>query len=287
MQRPGWFDESLFPFESKFMEVDGSTVHYVDEGKGDVTFLMLHGNPTWSFLYRKLINGLAPDHRCVALDYPGFGLSTAPAGFDFKAASHYQVVAEFVERLGLEHVILVVQDWGGPIGFALAPEHPNLVTGVVLGNTWAWPLRGDRRLERFSAIMGGPVGRVMARTFNGVWRAFMRRGFRHRPAPNVMAMYAGPFRTGDRIQTSIFTRELIKAVELEQQAEHGLESLRDRPALLLWGTKDPAFKDTERHHFEEALPNHRTVLMDASHFWQEDQPDVAVHEIRQWLRESV
>ena len=278
-------DRDLFAFTSRFMEMsNGAKVHYVDEGKGDVTFLMLHGNPTWSFLYRKLISGLASDHRCVALDYPGFGLSTAPAGFDFTAASHYKVVAEFVERLELEHVILVVQDWGGPIGFALASEHPNLVTCVVLGNTWAWPLRGDRRMEQFSAIMGGPVGRVMARTFNGVWRLFMMRGFRRKPARNVMAMYAAPFRTGDRIQTSIFPRELIKAVELEQQAEHGLESLRDRPALLLWGTKDFAFKDTERRRFEDAFADPRTVLLDASHFWQEDQPDVAVHEIRQWLR---
>ena len=96
-------DRDLFPFTSRFMEMsNGAMVHYVDEGKGDVTFLMLHGNPTWSFLYRKLISGLTPDQRCVALDYPGFGLSTASAGFNFTAASHYKVVSEFVERLGVE-----------------------------------------------------------------------------------------------------------------------------------------------------------------------------------------
>ncbi len=82
-------DRDLYPFTSRFMELsNGAKVHYVDEGKGEVTFLMLHGNPTWSFLYHNLLTGLAPDHRCVTLDYPGFGLSTAPAGFDFTAASH-------------------------------------------------------------------------------------------------------------------------------------------------------------------------------------------------------
>ena len=100
-------------------------------------------------------------------------------------------------------------------------------------------------------------------------------------------LLAAPFRTGDRIQTSVFTRELVKAVELEQQAERGLESLRERPALLLWGTKDFAFNDTDRRRFEDAFVNHRTVLLDASHFWQEDQPDIAVHEIRQWLGDRV
>ncbi len=278
-------DRDLYPFKSRFMKLSNDArVHYVDEGKGEVTLLMLHGNPTWSFLYRNLISGLASDHRCVAIDYPGFGLSVAPVGFDFTAANHYKVVAELVGRLGLEHVVLVMQDWGGPIGFALAADHPDLVDGVVVGNTWAWPLRGERRMEVFSRIMGGPVGRVMARAFNGVWRFFMMRGFRRKPARNVMAMYAAPFRTGDRIQTSIFPRELIKAVDLEQQAERGLESLRERPALLLWGIKDFAFKDTERSRFEDAFANHRTVLLDASHFWQEDQPDTAVHEIREWLQ---
>jgi haloalkane dehalogenase len=78
-ERPAWFDETLLPYSSHWIEVQGHTIHYLDEGSGP-TLLMLHGNPTWSFLYRRLIAGLSDRFRCVALDYPGFGLSRAAAG---------------------------------------------------------------------------------------------------------------------------------------------------------------------------------------------------------------
>ena len=95
--RPDWFDESLYPFASRFAEVEGARVHYLDEGTGPV-LLMLHGNPTWSFLYRKLVVGLRDQFRCIAVDYPGFGLSTAPTGYGFTAAEHAKVVAKMRDR---------------------------------------------------------------------------------------------------------------------------------------------------------------------------------------------
>lgn len=278
-------DRELYPFTSRFMAMeDGAQLHYIDEGAGEQTFLMLHGNPTWSFVYRKLVAGLSPDHRCVAPDYPGFGLSTAPAGFDFRAKSQYDVIEEFFQRLDLDNVILVMQDWGGPIGFALAARFPEHIKGVVIGNTWAWPLRDDRRFRRFSGIMGGPFGRWMARRFNGVWRFFMLRGFHHSISHEEMEMYAAPFATRDnRLQTSIFPRELVQAVELENQAAQGLANIHDKPALLLWGTEDFGFQEKERMRFEAALTEHQTVLLDASHFWQDEQGARAVEEIERWL----
>jgi len=285
---PFEIDRSLYPFTSRFMELgDGTTLHYIDEGEGSPALVFLHGNPTWSFLYRRLIAGLAPDHRCIAVDYPGFGLSTPAPGFDFTAAEQARVVAEFVERLGLRRVVFVMQDWGGPIGLALAADRPEVVSGVVLGNTWAWPLAGDRRLAFFSRIMGGPIGRTAARAVNGVWRFFMARGFAHPPTAEILAMYAAPFANGGRIQTAIFPRELIAAVELERKAERGLHAMGDRPALLLWGSRDFGFRDAERSRFERALPDHRTVLLDAGHFWPEDQPDVAVRSIRRWMADRL
>ena len=80
--RPEWVSGELFPYESRFIELGGSRVHYVDEGEGPV-LLLLHGNPTWSFLYRHLVGRLRHRFRCVALDYPGFGLSTAPPGYGY------------------------------------------------------------------------------------------------------------------------------------------------------------------------------------------------------------
>ena len=280
-------DSELFPFEHYFLTSDtGAEVHYVDEGQG-VVVLMLHGNPTWSFLYRKMIMRMSKHFRCIAVDYPGFGLSTAPAGYDFLPGTHTAVLADFVEKLDLRDFILVMQDWGGPIGLAVAELFPERVRGMVVGNTWAWPLKGMRRFEIFSWFMGGPIGRWMARSFNGVWRVFMREGFVNRPSDREMAMYEAPFRDKvNRIQTAIFPRQLVKASEFESKVEAGLERLADKPALFLWGKRDFAFKEPELERFKSYFPNHVHHSLEASHFWQDDQGEVASDYIIDWARQK-
>ncbi len=151
-RRPDWVDPELFPYESRYVELDGASVHYVDEGSGP-TLLMLHGNPTWSFLYREVIAALRDRFRCLALDYPGFGLSTAAPGYGFTAAEHSETVARFVSELDLQGWTPVVQDWGGPIGLEAAARDPERVAALAILNTWAWPLQGNRDAERFSKLM--------------------------------------------------------------------------------------------------------------------------------------
>ena len=155
--RPAWVDDDLFPFESRFVDIDGHTVHYVDEGSGP-TLLLLHGNPTWSFLWRDVIRALRDDFRCIALDYPGFGLSTAKPGYRYLPEEHADVVTGFVDALGLNGVTLVGQDWGGLIGLAAVQRRPGVFDRLVLANTWAWPVNGDLHFEGFSRIIGGPPG---------------------------------------------------------------------------------------------------------------------------------
>src|ERR671916_778367 len=118
MDRPDWVDEALYPFDDHWLRARGALVHYVDEG-GGTPILMVHGNPTWSFLYRDVIRGLSGNgFRCVALDLPGFGLSTAAPGYSFRPQEHATVVARLVELLDLRDYVLMGQDWGGPIGIA-------------------------------------------------------------------------------------------------------------------------------------------------------------------------
>jgi len=280
-------DTELFPFESRFLKTaNGAEVHYVDEGEGTV-ILMLHGNPTWSFLYRKMIGKLRHRFRCIAVDYPGFGLSAAPAGYDFLPQSHSQVLIEVVETLNLDNFLLVMQDWGGPIGLALAERFPERVRGLILGNTWAWPLKGQPKFERFSWLMGGPIGRWMARSFNGVWRVFMEAGFVNPPSRRELAMYEAPFRQPtNRIQTAIFPRQLIKSEAFEAAVEAGLKTLADKPALLLWGDRDMAFQDRELERFKTYFPNHSHHVLNASHFWQDDQGEVAAAFTIDWAQEN-
>jgi haloalkane dehalogenase len=136
--RPKWLPENIFPFQSRHVVVDGANVHYVDEGEGPVLLLM-HGNPTYSFLYRELITGLQNTFRCIAIDYPGFGLSTAPPGYRFTPAEHADVIEKLVKQLDLTGITMMVTDGGGTIGFAVATRNGDRFSAFIIGNTWAWP----------------------------------------------------------------------------------------------------------------------------------------------------
>jgi len=147
--RPAWVDDELFPFKSRFLELDGNVVHYVDEGSGPI-LLMLHGNPVWSFVYREVIITLRDRFRCIALDFPGFGLSTGAPGYRYLAQDHATLLVSFLDRLDLAEVTLVGHNWGGPLGLHAAQQRPDAFERLILTNTWAWPLNGDLTSEVFS-----------------------------------------------------------------------------------------------------------------------------------------
>ncbi len=282
-------DEELYPFAHHFVTLSGGErVHYLDEGparpRGTIVFL--HGNPTWSFLYRNIVRELRDEYRCVALDYPGFGLSEAPPGYDFLPRTQSHAVEQTLDALGLSGVALMVQDWGGPIGLGMAGRRPELVSSLLIGNTWAWRKDGERHAERFSALMGGPVGRFLGLGFNAVPHVFFAIGTRDKVPPRVLEMYLRPFRRSDRREpTVIFPREIIASGAYLAEVEAGLARVADRPALIVWGGRDAAFRALDRERFERIFPRHRTVLLEtAKHFIQEDEPGRIAEEIRAFLR---
>ncbi len=282
--RPAWVDDDLFPFESRFVEVDGNVVHYVDEGTGPA-LLMLHGNPTWSFLYRDLIARLRDAFRCVALDYPGFGLSAAREGYTFLPREHAGVVRAFVERLDLRDATVFGQDWGGPIGLATVRAMPGRFRALVIGNTWGWPLDGDAHFERFSKLMGGPVGGFLIRQLNVFVNVFLPYGHRRtRLSRAELRQYRGPFPTpASRKPMHVFPRELLESRELLSEVERGLPSLAHLPVLFVWGDRDFALRRQELERFERAFPRHTThVLHGASHFVQDDAGDEIARVLREW-----
>ncbi|WP_431972094.1 alpha/beta fold hydrolase [Nocardia sp. bgisy134] len=281
--RPTWVPESLYPYSSHFAEIDGSRVHYLDEGSGP-PLVLLHGNPTWSFLYRDIIAGLRDRFRCIAVDYPGFGLSRAAPGYGFTPVEHARVVSELVSRLDLREATLMVQDWGGPIGFAAAGRHPDRFVAFIIGNTWAWP-KSDPSTQAFSRFLGGPVGGWLIRQRNFFVERIIPAGVRRKKLDKtVMDAYRGPFPTPEsREPVHVFPREILASRPFLADVERGLDAVRDRPALIVWGTKDIAFRAPERRHWEELFADHRTVLLDgAGHYIQEDAADEIVAAVRQW-----
>ena len=281
--RPSWLDSSLLPFESRFLDLDGTTVHYLDEGTGP-PLLLLHGNPTWSFGYREVIKGLRDRYRCIAPDHPGFGLSRAGPGYGYTPAEHAGVLERLVGQLDLQNVTMMAQDWGGPIGFAVATREPNRFSAFVIGNTWAWP-KSDPGTQVFSRLLGGPIGGYLIRRRNFFVETIIPGNVkRHKVGPEVMKAYRAPFPTAEsRRPVHVFPREILRSRPFLAEVEAGLGKLRDRPALLVWPTKDIAFREPERKRWEELFPNHRTVMLEgAGHYILEDAPEEIVGAIRAW-----
>jgi len=282
-ERPTWFDEDVLPYASNWVTIDGNDVHYLDVGAGPV-LLMLHGNPTWSVLYRDLIAGLSDRFRCIALDYPGFGLSTARAGYGFTAAEHSRVVQQFVTHLDLTSVTTIMQDWGGPIGIGAMVADPSRYAALVVGNTWAWP--SNLWTKSFSVVMGSRVtGPLMSQRLNLFVKDMIPRWhMRTRLTDAEMAMYVGPFPTVEsRYPAMVLPREIRTAGPFLADIATRLTLVRELPLLLLWADKDIAFKDSVRRRWQATFPNRRDhTLHGVGHYWQDDAGDEAVNEIGSW-----
>ena len=192
-------------------------------------------------------------------------------------------MAEFFEKMDLQGVTMMVQDWGGPIGFAIAEKYPDRIDGFVIGNTWAWPLERTGH-KVFSTLMGGWPGQFAAWCCNGVVRFFLSQGMERNLSDAELAMYLAPFAQRDaRTPTHVFTAQLWDADVFLQDVYAGLPMLSEHPALLVWGLADFAFKEPERSRFERLFPKHKTVLLEnAGHFIQEDAPEEIATAIIAW-----
>ncbi|WP_375335526.1 alpha/beta fold hydrolase [Halorussus sp. MSC15.2] len=157
-RRPDWLDRTRYPFDANWLDLPEGRVHYADEGEGRPV-VMLHGNPTWSFLYRHLLGGLSDEYRCVVPDLLGFGLSEkpSPSSFSYRPADHARVVERLFDALDLQDAVVVGHDWGGPLGLDYATRNPDAVSEIVLMNTWMWPR--ERLLPRIiGRTAANPVG---------------------------------------------------------------------------------------------------------------------------------
>lgn len=276
---------ALFDVDHRFLDLpSGARIHYVDEGAGP-TLLFLHGNPSWSFQWRELIQGLRGSYRCVALDYPGFGWSEGAKGFGFTPREESLVVEEFVDRLGLRDVTLVMQDWGGPIGLGFAERRPQLVKGFVLGSTWAWPTDTSVPRGKFSVIAGGPVGELVQMNFNGFASLGVKNGIVRPSAPGVLDMYVRPFRALDRRGIAgFYPGQITAATDYFTEVERGLPRIAGVPTLIFWALKDQGFPRADLERFEATFTDHRTLeLPDADHFFFEDAVDRMLPEMRAFM----
>lgn len=276
---------SDFPFTSRYRDVDGLRLAHLDEGDG-APVVFLHGEPTWSFLWRNVIPPVREaGFRCLAPDLPGFGRSDKPIDMDWYSYDrHVSMTATLLEDLDLRQGTMVVHDWGGPIGLRLAVEHPDRIDRLVILDTGLFNGR-QRMSDAWLAFRD-----FVARTEDLPVGLLVRRACKNDPGDEVIAAYDAPFPSAaSKAGARAFPLLIPHTPEAPGAAAgaHVLQALREdrRPTLMLWGDSDPVLPPTMGEAFAEAIgrPAPRPVK-DAGHFLQEDQGPLIGQLIAEWLR---
>lgn len=284
--------QTLYPFESHWLDVDGLRMHYLDEGQGPA-LLLVHGNPTWSFYWRELVRALRARYRVVAPDHIGCGLSDKPAERDypFRLARRVRDLRRLVEHLGLEHITLVSHDWGGAIGMGAAMALPDRFARFVLMNTAAF--RSRQMPWRIAVCRTPLLGRIAVQGLNLFARAALRMAVarRERITPVVRQGLLAPYDSWAH-RTAVY--RFVEDIPLGprhpsyaalQEIEQGLATFRRRPVCLIWGMRDwcftPHFLDRFLDFFPEAVV-HR--LSGAGHYVVEDAHEEIVPAMEEFFR---
>jgi haloalkane dehalogenase len=273
---PGW------SYEPRYLDVDGMRMHYVDEGAGDPV-LLLHGEPTWGYLYRKVIAELLP-RRCVAPDYFGFGRSDKPTEIGwYSYDTHYAALEQFVERLDLRDVTVVVQDWGGPLGFRLCVERPERIARLVVLNTGIGARAPSEEWLRFQAFMRRVGTEIVA-------GQLVRLSLVQPVDDEVIAAYDAPFPVPESRAGIVAFPELV-ATSSDHPSAAAMLDVRKRlrsfeqPSLVLFSDGDPIFSRRAAEVMAELLPKAELAdpVVGAGHFLQEDQGEAVGRAIAAWL----
>jgi cis-3-alkyl-4-acyloxetan-2-one decarboxylase len=280
--------DGTFPFEARFLGAGEVSLHYVDEGPRDAApALFAHGNPTWSYLWRRPIAELAAGgRRCVAFDHMGFGRSDKPPHLSrYTLQAHVENAGALVDELDLRDVTLVAHDWGGPIGLGAMLERRDRLARLVLINTWAWelpsfipPFLREFRTEGLGEILA-LGGNLFVESIPG--------GMAHREIDPVMLdAYRAPFPDyWSRVGTLAFQRD-IPLTDRDRSAAtmrriHELLEGLEVPVTLLWGMRDRVFQPMFLDQWRELFPDAEVVeLEDAAHFVPEDRPDAVTAALR-------
>jgi pimeloyl-ACP methyl ester carboxylesterase len=295
-----WTFGGTWPFEPRFFDTDGGRLHYVDEGAAHGrAVVLLHGNPAWSYLYRRFVPPLAgAGHRAIAVDLLGFGRSDKPDDpAPYAIARHRGRVEALLDALDLRDACLVVHDWGGPIGLPWAVRNPDRVSRLMILNTFAPRLPGPMGRALTLRIFRTPaLGELSAKVRGGLTEDFLlRAGVRHRDRLDDQAKraYRAPHPSrASRAGVLAFPRQVPLAAddpvaEVSATTAAGLErDFRGRPARICWGMRDILFGERVLDMWRAVLPGAPVRrLEDAGHFVQEDAHERVVPELLALLAE--
>jgi len=275
-----------YDFEPRYVEQDGLRMHYVEEGAG-APVLLLHGEPSWAFLYRKMIPSLAAVARVVAPDYFGFGRSDKPTRIEeYSYDFHYASIEQLAQDLDVRDATVVVQDWGGPVGLRLAVEQPGRVARLVILNTGIGAGRAPSpewlRFREFVRRVGTDL----------VPGQLVRISCVSELADDVVAGYDAPFPTPESKAGVLAFPELVPT-EVDHPSAPKMLEVRaaleqwDKPALVLFSDSDPIFSPAAAERLAARIPGAgpAEIVAGAGHFLQEEKGEEIAERIVSFLSE--
>lgn len=282
-----------YPFSGRLLALSsGVRMHYLDEGSGPVVVL-LHGNPTWSFYYRNLVQSLtAEGFRCVVPDHIGCGLSDKPQDYAYTLSQRIADVEQLLAALKIDRFRLVVHDWGGAIGCGLAGRSPERLEKLVLLNTAAF--RSKRIPWRIAAVKMPLLGEAAIRGLNAfagpaAWMSVTRP-----LAPAVKAGFLWPYRNwADRVAVWNFVKDIPlvpwhSSYAALAEVEDGLSGLVDKPVSIVWGGRDFCFNRHFLARWQTIFPGAETTLLeDCGHYVLEDGGNRAIGPVVDFLAREV
>jgi len=297
--------DGTWPFKARYTDAPGFRIHYIDEGSGPETLLLLHGEPTWSYLFRQQIPTWAESHRVIAVDHMGFGKSETPQDRTYWLQDHIDNLEQFVVALDLYDLTLVMHDFGGPAGMGLAIRHPNRVKRIASVNG---PTPADQPdlMERISANVAvspwfqwilkaekeGVLEQVLGQLDYNILSTLKLNGFEHNEiiTETWLRAYRAPFPTPMHATGGIGWAKgyATGAHKFEQPDNATKVELSKMPALAIWGEAD---KTLHAEHFlplfSQAFPNgqvHR--LSGVGHYSPEDAPETIARLIDDFLQKT-
>lgn len=287
-QEPSWLDQGEYPFKNRFITLQAGRMHYVDEGEGQ-PILFIHGTPVWSFLYRRFIKHFLDRYRCIAVDHLGFGLSGKSTNFDGTPEWHAENLAEFMERLDLHNVILVVHDFGGPIGLGAAITHPGRIDRIVLLNSWLWETRSIPAARQADRIIRSFIGRFLYLRMNFSPRVLLKKAFTHRKVLSLSLhrQYLGPFPDApSRYGLLGLAKALVGSSEWYASQWQRLDALTTKQWLIVWGVQDTFINVEFLERWIHRIPEARVYRLECGHFVQEEKPEECIASINAFINES-
>jgi haloalkane dehalogenase len=289
IQPPAWLDRREYPFALRRFALPMGQMNYVDEGEGEA-IVMVHGNPAWSFLYRRFIKRFKDSYRCIAMDHIGFGLSDKPFDWSYRPQEHAENLWTLLDAIDVADVTLVVQDWGGPIGLSYAIRRPDRVKRLVILNTWMWPVNDDWYYIAFSSLVGGVVGRLLIRHLNFFASVVMKvvYGDKAKLTPHIHAHYLNALATPKSRKGSwVFPQQIIGATDWLAALWAQRDRLAAKPAMIAWGMKDLAFREQELNRWISVFPNAPvTRYHDAGHYVQDEKGTELADVVAQFVRST-